>query len=66
MDLLNQLRKEQRSSRYPDRHVFRLTREQERAIIDDVCTMIVGEMLDKASKPEHIATLFGCRVELVD
>ena len=64
MKLLSDLRKEQMHSRHPDRHVFRITSEQEREIIQSSQGLIDSSAA--WGKPVHIATLFGCRVEVVD
>jgi hypothetical protein len=61
MGPMSDLRKEQLTSPVPERHVFRITRKQEREIIDEAQTMFFSSI-----GIQHISTLFGCRVELVD
>lgn len=63
--LLASLRREQRSAREPDQHVFRLTHAQESEIID-YCRSCASSLIAPVYQPEHIERLYGCSVELVD
>jgi hypothetical protein len=67
VELLSRLRTELARDPNPGRHVFRLTREQERAIIrygSDLSPY--RDFTDLVEPPEHIQQLLGCPVRLVD
>lgn len=64
MELLSQLRKELAASPHPDRHVFELTREQERQIIKLADSL--ASYFHDLPPAEHISFLFGRPVRLLD
>ena len=63
MSLISDLRKDQLHQRHPERHVFRITRQQEQEIIADIGPAFG---FNDVPKIEHINSLFGCKVELLD